>query len=491
MPMKGTNPVNLTRAAFVVAVLLVAQARAGNLVPADLEPRADEFAKVDEFIRAEMLREKVPGVAVGIFQHGDIIMAKGYGYSNIELQAPVSPETVFQSGSVGKQFTAVAVMLQVQDGKLKLDESIRTYFPDAPASWQPITVRNLLTHTSGIPEFSFEPLEGGGEALDQRRDYSEDEMRLNLYTLPLDFAAGSKWKYSNSGYALLGFLIRRVSGQFYGDVLAERVFRPLGMNTARVINERDIVMNRAAGYEMVDGQLKNQEWEWYAPSLNTTADGALYLSLQDYLAWERGLRAGAILTPQSWDQIYTPVRLNSGKTYPYGFGWVVDQSKGAPWYHHSGSWQGFKTFFSRYLADDLAIAVLANLDEATPWRFIDGIATIIDPQLALVQPVTPITDDDPAATAQVREWLQSLAQGKLPLEQFISAEPDVEKELKDYAALLGPLGSLQSLELLRRSELGDDQASAYAASYADKKLRVELVLAADKRIVELDISPLQ
>ena len=242
---------------------------------------------------------------------------------------------------------------------------------------------------------------GGGEAFDQRHDYSEDEMRLNFYTLPLEFEAGSRWKYSNTGYALLGFLVRRVSGQFYGDVLAERVFKPLGMKTARVISERDIVMNRAAGYEMVDGQIKNQEW--YAPPFLTMADGSLYLSLNDYLAWERGLRAGAILTPQSWEQIYTPVRLSSGKTYPYGFGWGIDESKGGPWYHHSGSWQGFKLYFSRYLADDLAIAVLTNLSDATPWRFVDGIATIIGPQLALVQPVTPIADDDPAASAQVRE----------------------------------------------------------------------------------------
>jgi CubicO group peptidase (beta-lactamase class C family) len=471
----------------VIATALVAMqvgtawAGSASLSAGDLE------ARVDEFVQAERQREKVPGVAIGIFQHGEIVMAKGYGYANIELQAPVSAETMFQSASVGKQFTAVAVMLQVQDGKLELDESIRAWFPDAPASWQAITVRNLLNHTSGIPDYSFEPLEGGGEALDQRHDYSEDELRLNIYTLPLQFAPGSKYQYSNSGYALLGFLVRRVSGQFYGDVLAKRVFEPLGMKTARVISEQDIVMHRAAGYELVDGQIRNQEW--YAPPFNTMADGSLYLSLNDYLAWERGLRAGAILTPQSWEQVYTPVRLHSGKTYPYGFGWGIDQSKGAPWYHHSGSWQGFKLYFSRYLADDLAIVVLTNLSDATPWRFVDGIASLIDPQLALTQPVTPIADDNPAATAQVRAWLEALAQGQLAPEQFASTGAEIEKQLKDHATLLGPLGSLQALELLRRTERGDDTASAYAASYATRKLRVNLVLAPDSRIAELAIEP--
>ena len=131
--------------------------------------------------------------------------------------------------------------------------------------------------------------------------------------------------------------------------------------------------------------------------------------------------------------------LTSGKTYPYGFGWGIDQSKGAPWYHHSGSWQGFKLYFSRYLADDLAIAVLANLSDATPWRFVDGIASLIDPQLALTQPVTPIADDNPSATAQVRAWLEALAQGQLAPEQFASTGAELEKQLKDHAALLGPL----------------------------------------------------
>ncbi len=141
----------------------------------------------------------------------------------------------------------------------------------------------------------------------------------------LQFEPGAKWEYSNTGYLLLGAIIRKVSGQFYGDLLAERVFRPLGMSTARVISEADIVPHRAAGYQLVDGQLKNQDW--VAPSLNTTADGALYLSALDMIAWDRGLRAGAILKPESWKQVYTPVRLNSGENYPYGFGW---------WRRHDG-----------------------------------------------------------------------------------------------------------------------------------------------------------
>ena len=195
----------------------------------------------------------------------------------------------------------------------------------------------------------------------------------------LQFEPGAKWEYSNTGYLLLGVIIHKVSGQFYGDLLVERVFRPLGMPTARVISEADIVPHRAAGYELVDGQLKNQEW--VAPSLNTTADGALYLTLHDMLAWDRGLRAGAILSPKSWTQVYTPVRLNNGENYPYGFGWSVETIGGAPLYSHGGSWQGFKAYIARYQGADLTIILFANLADAETQAIVEGVAEIIDQTL--------------------------------------------------------------------------------------------------------------
>ena len=270
-------------------------------------------SRVSTHSSAEQMREqKVPGIALAIIKDGVVLVAKGYGESNVEHHVPVTAETIFQSGSVGKQFTAAAVMLMVEEGRLALEDSITKYLPDAPASWKPIRVRHLLTHTSGIPDYAV-------DTFDYRHDATEEELTRMAYALTLEFEPGAKWEYSNTGYLLLGAIIRKVSGRFYGDLLAERVFRPLGMSTARVISEADIVPHRAAGYQLVDGQLKNQDW--VAPSLNTTADGALYLSALDMIAWDKGLRAGAILKPESWKQVYTPVRLTSGEKYPYGFGW--------------------------------------------------------------------------------------------------------------------------------------------------------------------------
>lgn len=361
---------------LIILVGTVACSVPATELPTDLESR------VDQLVLAEMSEQQIPGIAVGIFQHGEVVVAKGYGYSNLEHRVPVTPGTLFQSASIGKQFTAVAVMLMVEDGQLDLDKSIRTYFSDAPASWQPITIRNLLTHTSGIADY-FEAMGTNGfEPFDLRRDYDPEELRQIFYRLPLDFPAGSDYHYCNTGYALLGFLVRRVSGQFYGDVLRERVFEPLGMNTAQVISEADIIPNRAAGYQLIDGEIKNQEW--YAPLVNTTADGALYLSLLDYLAWDRGLRKGAILSSKSWNEIFAPMKLTNGREYPYGFGWNIGKSKGKPWYHHSGSSQGFHLYLSRYIGDDLTIVVLTNLYEDEPRRIVDAIAEVIDPKLAKI-----------------------------------------------------------------------------------------------------------
>jgi len=348
-------------------------------LPAWAELPTDLEAQVDALVATEMQLQETPGVAVGIFQAGEPVLMKGYGYSNLELQVPVTPETVFQSASVGKQFTAVAVMLQVEAGRLDLDASIRTYFSDAPERWQPVTIRQLLTHTSGIADY-FEAMgKNGIEAFDVRHDYDPDELRKIFYQLPFDFTPGSQYSYSNTGYALLGFLVKQVAGKFYGEVLEEQVFKPLGMHTAGVISEANIVPNRADGYQLVDGEIKNQEW--YAPMVNTTADGALHLSLLDYLAWDRGLRQRRVLSNESWDAIYRPVRLNDGSLYPYGFGWNIAESQGQPWYHHSGSSQGFRLFFSRHLANDVSIVVLTNLYDNEPRRYVNGITQIIDPAM--------------------------------------------------------------------------------------------------------------
>jgi CubicO group peptidase (beta-lactamase class C family) len=323
-----------------------------------------------------MLSQQIPGVSLAVIRNGEIVLARGYGLANVEHQAPVKPETIFQSGSMGKQFTATAVMMLAEDGKLSLDDKITKYFPDGPAAWNNITVRHLLTHTSGMTDYP--------QDFDMRRDYTEDDLVERMKPIPLAFQPGEKWSYSNLAYVMLGVLIHKVSGKFYGDFLQERVFKPLGMTTARVISEADIVPNRAAGYRLVNGQLKNQDW--VSPSLNTTADGALYLTVYDVAKWDAALYGENLLKRSSLEAMWTPVKLNDGKMHGYGFGWALGEVQGHRVVEHGGAWQGFKAQILRYVDDKLTVVVFANQARANPAKIARGVAALFNPELAPAAP---------------------------------------------------------------------------------------------------------
>ncbi len=329
-------------------------------------------SRIGEYLQNEMKTQQIPGVSLAVIRNGEIVLAKGYGYANVEHQAPAKPETIFQSGSMGKQFTATAVMLLMEDGKLAIDDKITKYFPDSPETWRNITIRNLLTHTSGMTDYP--------EGFDFRRDYTEDELYERAKQIPLAFQPGEKWSYSNVGYMMLGILIHKVSGKFYGDFLQERVFNPLGMSATRVISEADIIPNRAAGYRLDKGELKNQNW--VSPSLNTTADGALYMNVYDMAKWDAALYGEKLLKRSSLEQMWTPVKLNNGQTHPYGFGWMLGNVKGHRYVQHSGAWQGFKAQIIRYLDDKLTIVLFANQARANQSKLAHGVAALLNPELA-------------------------------------------------------------------------------------------------------------
>jgi len=331
---------------------------------------------VDSYIRSEMQKGQIPGLALLVVRDGQIVKAQGYGMSNVELQVPVKPETVFQSGSMGKQFTATAIMMLVEEGKISLDDPLTKFFPEAPAAWKNVTVRHLLSHTGGFGDYP--------EKFDFHHDRSEDEMLKMVESQSLAFPPGSKWAYSNLGYLTLGVLIHRVTGQFYGDFLQERIFKPLGMNT-RIISEADIVPNRSAGYRLVKGELKNQEW--VAPTINTTADGSLYFTILDLAKWDAALSSGKLLKRESFEQMWTPVKLNDGKPNAdgYGFGWFIHDVHGHRLIEHAGAWQGFTSNISRYASDKLTVVALTNLAGGDPEDICHHVAAIYVPEVAVTK----------------------------------------------------------------------------------------------------------
>ncbi len=331
--------------------------------------RADE---IDQIVTAEMQRQHSPAVSIAIVNQGKPVKVRAYGLANLEYRAPATTATFFQTGSIGKQFTATLVMLLARDGKLELDEPVAMHLPGTPPSWRGITVRHLLTHTSGLAE--------SDPAIDLRKDYTEDELLASSYKVSMVGAPGHQHLYSNLGYQVLGVLCSKVGGRFWGDQMRERVFAPSAMGS-RIISERDIVPNRAGGYERYQGQFENQQW--VAPSQNTTADGSLYVSAMDMARWAVALDGKQVLSAAEKAAMWTPSVLDSGQSVNYGLGWELQQKAGHRIASHRGDWQGFSSFILHLPDDRLTITVLMNRANGQPraiagriaGHFIDALRT--------------------------------------------------------------------------------------------------------------------
>ncbi len=308
---------------------------------------------VDDAIAKLVKDRNTPGIAYTVLKNGKPIKTKCLGFADLEHRVPVKPETVFQSGSVGKQFTATLIMQLVQDGKLALDDSIRKWLPEGPAEWNAVTIRHMLGHLSGLRTLPY-------GTMDMRKDYSESDLVELMAKISPANKPGEKWAYNNGAYVLLGIIANRATGKFYGDLLQEKLFGPLKMETARIIREQPIIPNRAKGYERNGrGDLVNQMW--VSPSLNTTADGSLYISILDMQKWDAGLWQAKILPQSALELMWISGKTNDGKETGYGFGWGVAKVKGHQIVQHNGAWQGFHTSIVRDRTSQVTAIALVNV----------------------------------------------------------------------------------------------------------------------------------
>jgi CubicO group peptidase (beta-lactamase class C family) len=450
-----------------------------SMLAATVAAQGSRTAEVDKFVNAEMQKFRIPGLSVAVVQKGQVVLVKGYGLANVEHKVPVKPETIFQSGSVGKQFTATAVMMLVEDGKIGLEEKISKYLGDVPEAWKNITVRHLLTHTSGMTGYPGD--------FDFRRDHSEDELLKKAQAVPLAFQPGDKWLYSNLGYVTLGILISKVTGKFYGEFLTERIFKPAGMTTASIISEADIVPDRAAGYRIEKGQLKNQHW--VAPTTNTTADGSLYLSVLDMVKWEAVLNGEKLLKKATLEQMWTPVKLNDGKLAPYGFGWMLRRVNGGKLIEHGGAWQGFKSYIARYVDKGTTVIILANLADMDPGQMAVGVAGVYHPDLA-PPPVAPIEDKEPQFTAKVKELIQAFINEKADKDLFTKELQDVVfPTAKDFSEFLKSHGSFNKVVLIERRDEDDDRIYRYQLIFQNSTKLLMLKVNKDGKIADIQLRP--
>jgi CubicO group peptidase (beta-lactamase class C family) len=375
---------------------------------------------IDGFVRSELARQRIPGMSVAVLHGDSVLLARGYGYANVEHHVPATDSTIYEVGSVSKQFSAAAVVMLSEQGRLSLDDPIVRFLPEGSGVWPRVTIRHLLTHTSGIPDDTIP---------DWHRDYTEAQLVRSAAAQSLDFEPGDRESYSSTGYALLGFIIHRVTGVFWGDFVRDHIFRPLGMTTARVISDADIVPNRAAGYYLVKDTLKNQEW--VSPTISATADLGLSFSVRDLAQWAIGLNHGKVLSRAGLEMSWTPVRLNDGGTYPYGFGWNLTQQRGYRRIGHSGAWLGFQATIQRYPDFDITVVVLANLAQAKPEAIALGIAGLLEPALT---PPHLLPTRLPGATppTPVDKLLGDIASGRDSAEvtpEFRASFPQPRREL--------------------------------------------------------------
>jgi CubicO group peptidase (beta-lactamase class C family) len=332
--------------------------------------RADE---TDDYVAAQMSRQHIPGLSLAVLKDGRPVKVQGYGIANLELGTAATPETVYQIGSVSKQFIAAGILLLSEQGKLGLDDSIRKYLGDAPDAWQAITIRHVLTHTSGLVRET--------PGLQLKVQSVVDTIQAS-YSTPLAFAPGEKWQYSNLGYFVLAEIISRAAQVPWPQYLQERIFTPLGMSATRTTTVEELIPHRASGYHWMDSN-KYQNAQSVA---GVRPSGAFLSSVLDLAKWDAALSTDTLFSPQQRELMWTPVKLNDGSDKPYGFGWEVGKVGKHRQVKHAGTMFGFRSQILRFPDDRLTIVVLTNATQAVPEKIALGVAAFYLPDLKLQQP---------------------------------------------------------------------------------------------------------
>jgi D-alanyl-D-alanine carboxypeptidase len=373
--------------------VLLACALATNL-------RAD---RVDDIVDRHLKRDNIPGASLAVVKDGAVIKAKGYGLANVEWNVSATPDTAYQLASVTKQFTATAVMLLVEEGKVRLSDRIGKYIKDLPAAWRDVTVRNLLNMTSGIKDY----LNNVPPDRD-REDFSYEQLVELVADKPMDFTPGDRFSYSNSNYILLALLIRAVSGKSYDSFLAEKVWGPLGMTATRRDNPAEVIPHRAALYESQSNKLQNVRF--LSPTLWNNGDGGLLSTVLDLAKWDGALYTNRILSSASLEQMWEPQKLNDGSESNYGFGWQLGKLRGHRMISHGGGRPGTSTQISRFVDDHLTVIVLMNTGGNA-----NRIATLVAGQYIpglTIDSIAAQKDPNPELSQQIKQCILELADKK-------------------------------------------------------------------------------
>ena len=441
--------------------------------------------KIDDYITARIKRLHVPGASLAVVRDGHITKAQGYGFANLELRSPATKETVYEIGSTSKQFTATAIMMLVEEGKIRLDDTITKYFPEAPQAWRGITIRHLLTHTSGIQNHVAVPhwLDVFRTNLAFETAPSRDELLKMFFKLPLEFQPGETWAYDNTGYYLLGIIIEKASGKSYWQFLDERIFKPLGMNATRSTDPQPIVRNRASGYEWKNDHFENRPV--LLPAVAFSA-GSLLSTVEDMAKWDAALYTEKLLKKSSLDQMWTAPATNDGTDAPfnYGFGWFIENYHGHRLVQHSGGTPGFSSTMYRFVSDKLTIIILTNHAD----RILDQLAIdLAGISLPALKRPDANTDPDPQTTAMLKDVVCGLLKGKSEPESFTIAMRIFLSTAtgKAFWKWFADHGELSSFIFSDREDRGDGQVLRYKISLGGNWYWFSVLVTKDRKIAQI------
>ena len=432
MPNFGTHMGDVL---ICIAVLLFSSAK--------VQGQADS---VDSFIMRNMESHRIPGVSLAVIRNGTIIKSGGYGMANLELSAPASTKTVYELGSLTKQFTSMSIMMLVEEGKLSLNDRITRFFPAAPPAWANITIRHLLTHTSGIQNHVAVPGYLGVFKINLFRQSFPDsnEIQHLFFQLPLEFEPGQTWAYDNTGYYLLGLIIEKLSRLSYWSFLKQRIFEPLGMKDTRSTDVNDIVFNRASGYTWLDGGYKNQSVLW--PFVGFSA-GSLMSTVEDLALWDAALYTEKLVKRATLNEMWQAAKSNSGSLLPYncGFGWFIDTYHNHRIVQHSGGTLGFSSVIYRFPDDSLTVVMLTNHADKMIDQLAIDIAGMYLP--ALKRPMG-IKEPSQASTSRLKSVFSQLLEGAYNPTDFSPAmniflKTSTSKSLWQWFGSFGKLGAFQ------------------------------------------------
>jgi CubicO group peptidase (beta-lactamase class C family) len=342
----------------------------GALAQAGSSSNSRDSAQIDAIFSAAIGPGNVPGAAVLVIRNGEPVFTKGYGVAELRSLKKIDSQTNFRLASLTKQFTAMAIMLLVHDGRLHYDDTLAGIFRDFPSYGNAITIRHLLNHRSGLLDYEdLMPATDPKLPVEQVQISDSGVLDLLKHQTRTKFAPGSKWDYSNSGYVILGLIVEKVSGKTFPDFLRERIFAPLQMNaTVAYVRGKNTISDRAFGHSMKSGQWEQTD---QSPTSATLGDGGIYTSLDDIAKWDRAIRRHTLLSEQEMQAAFTPVKVPGvvepdGRPAAYGFGWFLNPYRGHQRMWHYGETMGFRSTIQRFPSDELTIIVLCNRGDLNP-----------------------------------------------------------------------------------------------------------------------------